>query len=239
MKRLRRALNRPLKLLRKLAGQQPTPLETALLFSVYNNVAGDYLEFGVFKGSSFAHAYRYFNDFHDGYKERNKLGASQGFANLKRRFFAFDSFEGLPPVEQADLPAHWRGAGAMASPQDFFIGRLREAHVDLNDVVIVPGFYNVSLKPEVLEKHSLKAAAIVHVDCDLYESTVDVLNFIRPIVVDGCTIIFDDWYYYKGHPKKGERGAFEDWLARNPDLIASPLCSQFPAKAFILNHRDA
>jgi hypothetical protein len=233
---LRRWLRKPLGVFRRLAGAQPPTLEIAVQFATHNNIPGDYLEFGVLAGTSFANCYRYHKRFTEGYRQRNKLGDAPW---IKRRFFAFDSFEGLPPVEQSQLPMHWRGKGAMSYRQADFTANIQRAGVDLNDVVVVPGFYDQTLTDELRRKHSLTSAAIVNVDCDLYESTVPVLNFIRPILADGCVVSFDDWFYYKGHPARGERGAFESWLRQNPEIIASELCSKYPAKAFILNLRDA
>ncbi len=232
---IRRSLRKPLKLLRRLAGGPPGPLETAVQFVTYNDIPGDYLEFGVFGGTSFANTYRYCKRFSEGYRQRNRI---TDIPPIRRRFFAFDSFEGLPPVEQSQLPLHWRGDGAMSYKQSKFVENIQAAGVDLNDVVIVPGFYDRSLTEKLRQKHALTAAAIVNVDCDLYESTVPVLDFIRPILVDGTVISFDDWFYYKGHPAKGERGAFEAWLRRNPEIVASELCTSFPIKTFVLNFRE-
>jgi O-methyltransferase len=233
---LRRSLRKPLKVFRRLAGERPSPLEIALQFVTYNNISGDYLEFGVLSGKSFSSSYRYHKEFSQGYRQRNRL---TDVPPITRRFFAFDSFEGLPPVEQSQLPLHWRGEGAMTYRQSAFLDNIQHSGVDMRDVVVVPGFYDQSLTDELRQKHSHTAAAVVNVDCDLYESTVPVLNFIRPILVDGCVISFDDWFYYKGHPAKGERGAFEAWLRANPEIVASELCTEFPVKTFILNLRDA
>jgi len=125
----------------------------------------------------------------------------------------------------------------MRCPQADFIQYLTRSGVDLNDVIVVPGFYDRSLTRELHERHKLIASAVIHVDCDLYESTVPVLYFIAPSVVDGTTICFDDWFYYKGHPDKGERGAFEAWLRRNPGIIASELSTLFPKNDFVLSIR--
>jgi hypothetical protein len=57
-----------------------------------------------------------------------------------------------------------------------------------------------------------RAAAIVHIDCDLYESTKLVLNGIAPILQEGTVLLFDEWFAYKGDPKKGEAHAFHDFL---------------------------
>jgi hypothetical protein len=232
---IRKTLRKPLRMLRRLAGNMG-PLETAVQFVTHNDIPGDYLEFGVLAGRSFASTYLYHKRFAEGYRQRNKVN---DLAAGHRRFFAFDSFEGLPAVDQTKIPPHWRGEGVMSVKQANFVNNIQTAGVDLNDVEIVPGFYDKSLTEETRQKHKLTQAAIVNVDCDLFESTVPVLEFIRPILVDGTVISFDDWFYYKGHPKKGERGAFEQWLKRNPELVASELCTGYPAKTFILNFLDA
>lgn len=232
---LKRTLHKPVQLLRRLAGD-PSPLEIAVQFITHNNIPGDYLEFGVLGGRSFAGTYCYHQQFFEGFRQRNGLAS---LAGDRRRFFAFDSFAGLPPVDQEQLPPHWRGDGAMAYAERKFTSNIQAAGVDLNDVVIVPGFYDRSLTEAVRRQHNLTQAAIINVDCDLFESTVPVLEFVRPLIVDGTVISFDDWFYYKGHPRRGERGAFEMWLAKYPEIVASELCTSYPVKTFILNYRDS
>lgn len=232
---LRRVLRKPVQLVRRAAGTT-LPLETAVQFITRNEVPGDYLEFGVFRGESFARTYLYHQKFVEGFCQRNPNFDSR---IGKRRFFAFDSFEGLPMVDQSGLPPNWRGAAPMSCAQGQFITNIGAAGVDLNHVAIVPGFYDRSLTAEVRVEHKLTEAALINVDCDLFESTVPVLEFVRPLVVDGTVISFDDWFYYKGHPKRGERGAFEQWLAKYPEIVASELLTSYPVKAFILNYRDS
>ena len=232
------------RVIRKFRRKKPAPgwrrkvnvLETAIDFSVANNVRGDYLEFGVFQGRSFSHAFHYWYRTYAAYRASAALDA-EGFLSFRPRFFAFDSFEGLPPVEQAPLPLHWRGPKAMACPLDSFRANLAEAKVDLTRVTTVQGYYDQSLTAACRQQHALDRAAIVHVDCDLYESTVSVLDFITPLVVDGTVLIFDDWFYYQGHPNRGEQGAFHQWLARNPQLVTTELTTVYPASAWIVNQR--
>lgn len=57
----------------------------------------------------------------------------------------------------------------------------------------------------------MKAAAALHIDCDLYESTEVALSFVGPLLVDGTILIFDDWYCFKGNPDLGEQRAFKEW----------------------------
>src|SRR4051812_9121648 len=67
-------------------GPREAMLTTAIEFAAWSDLSGDYLEFGVWEGSTFAHA------FHQA--QRNHL--------TSMRFYAFDSFEGLPPISGVD-----------------------------------------------------------------------------------------------------------------------------------------
>ena len=213
-------------------------LEIAMAFSVANNIVGDYLEFGVYRGGSFIHSYRHRRQLFDRYRTAQSRHTDDAFLNARMRFFAFDSFEGLPPSDQAEIPLHWRGEGAMAFSEPRFLANLEAAGVDLADVTTVPGYYDASLTPETGPRIGLTQAAVVNVDCDLGGSTVPVLDFLAPFLVDGTVLVFDDWFYYRGHPARGERGAFEAWLARHPELVASELIRLYPTVAFILNRRE-
>ena len=209
-----------------------------MAFSVANNIVGDYLEFGVYRGGSFIHAYRHRRQAFERYRAAQSRHADDAFLNARMRFFAFDSFEGLPPSDQAEIPLHWRGDGAMAFSEPRFLANLEAGGVDLADVTTVAGYYDVSLTPETGPRIGLTRAAVVNVDCDLGISTVPVLDFLDPFIVDGTVLIFDDWFYYRGHPARGERGAFEAWLARHPELVASELIRLYPTVAFILSRRE-
>jgi hypothetical protein len=64
------------------------------------------------------------------------------------------------------------------------------------------------------------AIALLHVDCDLYESTRDVLNGAAPALQDGTLVLFDDWFHYRGRPDRGEARAFHEFLAAHPEWLA-------------------
>ncbi len=209
-------------------------LQTAIEFSVKNNVEGDYLEFGVFEGESFVYAYHWINDYRQGQREFLRRQGIAPKPGESPRFFAFDSFEGLPAVVDRDVPPHWRDKAYNCSLERF-LGNLKKAGVDPSRVIPIQGYYNQSLTGECRQAHAMKRAAIVHIDCDLYESTVDVLNFVGPLLVDGSVIVFDDWFYYRAHPNKGERGAFSAWLKQNPQFHVSELVTAYPAAARIIN----
>ena len=77
-----------------------------------------------------------------------------------------------------------------------------------------------TLNNETKQKLPIKSAAIVFIDCDLYASTVPVLNFISDYLEDGAILIFDDWFCFKGSPERGEQKAFHEWLKNNPQFKA-------------------
>ena len=151
-----------------------------------NQVPGDYLEFGVYRGQSFIMAYQ--------------LGR-----NLAMRFYAFDSFEGLPGDEEL-----WR-RGEFRAEEKYFLRSLRKAGANMERVVVVPGFYDAI---ELEKVPGLNRAAIVHIDCDLYSSAREVLRLVKGIIGKGSIIIFDDWFSFAEYPQPrdhGEQRAFHEW----------------------------
>jgi len=65
-------------------------------------------------------------------------------------------------------------------------------------------------------------AAVVHIDCDLYESTKTVLDALTPTLQDGTVVLFDDWFHYRGNPNKGEARAFHEFLENHDEWRAQP-----------------
>lgn len=185
-------------------------------FAAVNKVQGDYLEFGVFRGGSYISAYhtlRYcFVDVIDRFGfTMSETEKHETISILEQmRFFAFDSFAGLPSVANTEAFGFFKEGQFMAGLTEF------KANVALGKVpfersVIVPGWYSDSLTSATCHEHGLAKAAVVHIDCDLYESTRLVLKFVTPLLVDGTVLIFDDWFHFNGHPLRGEQRAFNEW----------------------------
>jgi O-methyltransferase len=102
--------------------------------------------------------------------------------------------------------------------------------------VTVPGMYDQSLVRAVKQQHQLRRAALILIDCDLYESTVPVLDFITDLVGQGTIIIFQDWFRFKGDPRRGEQRACAEWLARNPQFELIEYWREGPqAVSFLVN----
>jgi hypothetical protein len=170
-------------------------------------IEGDYLEFGVFRGETFRNAMR---------------AARQAFRAAKQgrfrgRFIAFDSFQGLPQVASMGDGVNLYAAGEFSASRARFektLGRLR----DRFPIEIVPGWFDETLTRPTAERLGLRKAAFVNIDCDLYESTVPVLDFVTPLLQTGTMLYFDDWFSYRGSMDDGEPRAAREWLARNPSI---------------------
>jgi O-methyltransferase len=219
-------------LFRVLPGARPVPRAEsntlfckAAWFMVGNRTQGDFIEFGVFRGASIVDAYFTFEDVFRVSLEGAlvELGhhTADDVAALREtwrgmRFFAFDSFQGLPKPEGVDEGAPLFQEGKYATSQAAFRAGVRQAGVPDERVVEVPGWFEDSCTPATRERLGLQKAAVVHVDCDLYSSALTALHFVTPLLQEGTLLVFDDWYFFSADPHKGEQRAFREWAETLP-----------------------
>lgn len=162
---------------------------------------GDYLEFGVYYGTSLACMHRVL--------DAEALSAP--------RLFGFDSFEGLPPSDHPD-DRSWR-PGQFRSSYAFAREYLSRKGVDWNRVTLIEGWFDETLTPSSAAAHGIRKAGIVMVDCDMYVSARAALGFCAPLVKDHAVFFFDDWNSGRlAEQGKGEKRAFEEFMSQNPHL---------------------
>lgn len=179
-------------------------LAIAMKYAGVSGLSGDYFEFGVWRGNTFIAAYyaaKYFSP--------------------RINFYAFDSFEGLPEVKVTEGTHEPFKKGQFAASENEFRANLVAKGVDMSRVHIVAGWYDKTLTAETREKLPAKTASVVYIDCDLYESAKAVLEFVALYLEDGSLILFDDWFSYRGNPKRGEQKAFREWLQSHPEFSTS------------------
>ena len=173
----------------------------AMRLQAFAELDGDYLEFGVASGANFCRHYH----------------RAQAMGLTSMRFYAFDSFQGLPEITGDDARGFCQYMkGQFAHDLPAFKRALAQYDVDLDKVDIVPGWFDDVLNDETKKKLQLKRATMVWIDCDLYESTVPVLDFVTDYLQTGTLLVFDDWFCFRGDPTRGEQRAFTEWLERNP-----------------------
>ena len=185
-------------------------LYTCLQESVDRGLAhrGDCLEFGVFKGYAFWYA--------------QNVARRHGLEGM--RFFGFDSFAGLPPVQGRDRTAHHEFyEGQYACSRERVIANLDAGGVDWGRTHLIEGYFEQSLTDELKARLRERPVAIALIDCDLYASTATVLDFLGDLIADGTILLFDDWNCFGGDDERGQRKAFAEFLGRNPHLSAEAM----------------
>lgn len=182
-----------------------------ILEAVRREDFGDYLEFGVYNGTSLSIAYEAFSD----------------AGLLRSRFVGFDSFEGMPG-SGADDSGTFSG-GSLYCDEKQARANLAAAGVDMRRVELVKGWFDRTLTRETARRLGLTRTHLVMIDCVVYSSTVAALAFTEPLIVDSAILIFDDWTTHLMHDHhQGERRAFEEFLAAHPELKAEALGEYSP-----------
>ncbi|MEI6665217.1 MAG: TylF/MycF/NovP-related O-methyltransferase [Chloroflexota bacterium] len=140
---------------------------------------GVYLEFGVHRGASLLLA--------------QQCAERAGLTSM--RCVVFDSFEGLPGAETAKF---WRGRFAFSEQR--FRRWFERAGGDPSRVEVVAGWFSDTLTPQRAAELHLGRIAVVHIDCDLYDSSLEVLRWLEPLPLEGAVLILDDWHAYDADP---------------------------------------
>jgi len=168
---------------------------------------GDYLEFGVFNGSSIGSAYMTAKDM-----------------NQSINFFGFDSFDGLP--DGTDEEHDILQKGFYRCPFEKTKECLGRRGVNPDDITWVMGVYSESLTDEAIETHGIGNIGIVFVDCDTYSSSKEVLNFLAPLITSPAIICFDDWRLYDMDIKgTGEYRSFNEFMEKYTHIKAKRIRS--------------
>ena len=157
-------------------------------------ITGHVMEFGVYQGTTLKIISDYFPN---------------------QTVWGFDSFEGLPEPwfmkSSQSGPRHPTGKFAldkeeMLSVVNQFAGR---------NVKLIPGWFNQSIVPWM--NNTPGPVSFLHIDCDLYSSTLDILNLLNDRIVPGTVIVFDEMYPWNNFDQydlweQGEFRALDEWI---------------------------
>ncbi len=135
------------------------------------------LEFGVWNGNSLS----MFSELYDQF-------------NIEKKFYGFDSFLGLPEEKfDNNNPDYWY-PGVFSTDPNIVKNKLPFT-------MIIDGWFQDTLNQNTLEEIRKNQIGIIHIDCDIYTSTIQILEWIvyNNLLVDGTLVIYDDW---GGHRSK-------------------------------------
>ena len=178
---------------------------------------GDYLEFGVSRGTSLACMHRVVS----------KLNLS----NI--RLFGFDSFQGMPERPAIGDHGNWK-PGEFASTVSETENFLNAAGIDWNRTHLVEGWFDDTLNTHTTEKFGIGKGSVIMVDCDIYSATKSALNYSMPMIVDYSVIFFDDWQNSKTF---GENKAYSEFLSEHKHLHSVEFGTYFPnGKIFVVKN---
>ena len=118
-------------------------------------------------------------------------------SHTDRTVHGFDSFEGIPE--------YWNGnpAGAFAQKKLPKVPR---------HVVFHRGTFDETL-PRFLEKNP-EPVSFLHVDCDLYGSTVTIFELLGERLQPGAIVLFDEYFNYPRW-QEHEHKAFQEFVERS------------------------
>jgi O-methyltransferase len=131
------------------------------------------------------------------------------------RLHLFDTFTGFPELtsdvdrKSYEFAAGWT-AGACASHAGTAerVERMLAHFLPRERFTVNVGAFADTLTREVARR----PATIMHIDCDLYESTILVLDRMLEfdLIQDGTVLIFDDFNCARANPEFGERRAMHE-----------------------------
>jgi hypothetical protein len=160
-------------------------------------VPGDIAEFGCHTG-----------------RTAKVLSAAMKLMRAKKRLHLFDSFEGLPASvhavdrENVHVKTGVWGAGVYKGLDPGQLRRACQKYLPADAVKTHAGWFSESL-PKLDPGTKF---ALIHIDCDLYVSALDVLDFVfkTGTLSDGALVLFDDWNCCRASNDFGERKAWRE-----------------------------
>jgi O-methyltransferase len=175
-------------------------LEVCITNVLRQGVPGDLIETGVWRGgaSIFMRA------------------VLKAYGDTQRTVWLADSFQGLPKPDPEEYPADakdqsWKNA-ALAIPVEEVEANFRKYDLLDDQVQFLVGWFRDTLPTAPMDK-----LAVLRLDGDMYESTIDALTYLYPKLSRGGYAIIDDYAI------PGCQAAVKDY--RSTHQIKEPLVS--------------
>jgi len=140
-------------------------------------------------------------------------------------YIGFDAFQGLPKETDGVWFPDRHAEGCFAMPKTITLEKLANLGIKEDDprFLIVDGWFKDTLTPAMAK--SINNLIYVNIDVDIHSSSIELLNFIKPLLRKDVVLYWDDWKdpIDKFDGKWGEHLAWEEWSAKNPKIVAETI----------------
>jgi hypothetical protein len=167
-------------------------LQNCIETVIRENVTGDLIETGVWRGGACI----------------LMRGVLAAYGDNGRKVFVADSFEGLPKADEEKYPAdkgdnHYLFSPVLAVSREEVENNFKRYNLLDEQVVFLQGWFKDTLPSAPIQK-----IAVMRLDGDMYESTMDALVTLYPKLSLGGYCIIDDYAL------KGCKKAVDDYRER-------------------------
>jgi O-methyltransferase len=182
--------------------EPPWALYKAIEYIVKNNIPGDVVECGVWRGGSMLLA----------------AEALVHFGDTSRKLYLYDTFAGMPRPDDIDkrwdnIPAlpTWESytaagkAWGFGGTLDMVRATLSTSKYPMDKMVFVQGLVEDTIPQQRPDQISL-----LRLDTDFYKSTLHELVHLYPLLSKCGILIIDDYGYFKG-----SKTATDEYIANN------------------------
>lgn len=153
-----------------------------------SHLSGNFAECGVYRGGT-------------------ALLFSRVLRETGKKLFLFDSFQGLPEANLAYDKHYGKGDFAGTSLES-----VQQLLKDFDQIVE----FRKGWIPSTFEGLTEQPWAFVHVDVDLFQSSLDCCEYFYPRLVSGGVMVFDDYGFAM---TRGEKDAVDQFFKDKPESL--------------------
>ena len=186
------------------------------LLAQCRDIEGDVAECGVYRGATLIPIALYL-------KQRG----------IGKMVYGFDSFEGFPDSVNIDIGLGGRDifskhVGGLGDTSYEELARKVARFGVSSKVSLIKGYFQ-----ETLQRCATSRFSFVHLDCDLYQSYKECLEFFYPRLTPGGIVLFDE---YNDPPWPGCNKAVDEFLTGKPERVAEITMDNF-SKWYFQKHQ--
>jgi len=192
------------------------------IYQRIKNIPGQLMEFGTWWGQNLVLL--------------ENLRAIHEPFNKQRIIVGFDTFEGYTPLSDKDKASEVWHEQSYSTGKGYvgYLKALLAAHEASNALGHLTGQHRLiegdvcATAPQYFMDHPETIVAMAYFDMALYEPTKKALEAIRPHLVSGSVLLFDELTWQES---PGEAIAFKEVFSRNEVTVEK--CALYPSKAIV------